>query len=283
MREHFTKQDLHFLTDAMDRRAQHHKPGRHGASLVGATPTGANDKVAGNMNVPQPVTVDAGGSMSAEDYKACAMVMAVCQNMVQKSLTDAAQKAGIPAADALKNMNAWVQGYVDFPFPFFNFKDTQSQDVKKADFVLNADPDVIESVVNIKGVGGLKDAVIGALKKSGGDLIKYSNTDQKFNYFGIITSYNQTEIALRVIKFQMNMKSTDVKALCVTSTKTNLDSSYDTYQFVADKDLMIKMQARMGGQMIDYMATKLLEFVQKFYDDQLADYQTKLAGALRRT
>lgn len=280
MSEHFTKNDLPFLVEAMEHRAQaraHRRPALRGG------PAASNDKVAGAMSVPQPVTVDVNGTMSADDYKACAMVMAVCQNMVQKSITDAAQKAGIPAADALKNMNAWVQAYVDFPFPFFNFKDTQSDTYHKADFQLSVDAAVVESVVNIKGLSGLKDAVIGALKRSEGHLLSYSNSDRKFNYFGVVTGYNETEISSRIVKFQMNMKTTDVKTLCASSAKTNLDTVYDTYQFVADKALMIKMQAKMGDKMVDYMAAKLLEFVQSFYDEQLADYRTKLTSLLRPT
>lgn len=242
---------------------------------------GANDKVNGAMSVPEPVKVDAQGSMTEADYKACSMVMAVCMNMVQQTLTDAAKTAGVPAADALKNMNAWIKAYVDFPFPFFNFKDAQSNTVEKKEFSLKADPDVVESIVNIKNVQGLKDAVVGALKKSGGEIAGYAGTDQKFNYFGVITGYNETEISVRLIKFQLNLKSTNVKALCVTYDQTELDSAYDTYQFVADKELMIKMQAKMGDQLVDYMAQKLLEFVEAFYDQQLAAYKKDLAQLLQ--
>ena len=135
--------------------------------------------------------------------------------------------------------------------------------------------------MNIKNVNGLKDAVIGALKKSGGNLASYQGTDRKFNYFGIITGYNETEISSRVIKFQMNLKTTKVDALCVHYTKTNLDTVYDTYQFVADKELMIKMQAKMGDKLVEYMADKLLEFVKTSYDQQLADYQKNLADLLK--
>ncbi len=220
--------------------------------------------------------------MSTEEYKARAMVMTVCQNMVQKSLADAAKTAGIAAADALKNMNAWVQAYVDFPFPFFNFKDTQSDTYKKNNFSLTADPDVVEQIVNIKNLSGLKDAVIGALHKSGGNLASYQNTERAFNHSGVITGYNQTEIALRVIKFQMHLKTTDVKSLCVSYQQTNLDTAYDTYQFVADKDLMIKMQSKMGDQLIDYMAAKLLDFSKAFYDKQLLEYQEALSDILKK-
>ncbi|WP_020476487.1 hypothetical protein [Zavarzinella formosa] len=277
----WTKADLPFLAKAMDHK--HHVGGkpRLEREAAAAPATGSGDKVNGDISIPQPLTVDVNGTMTPADYKACAMVMAVCQNMVQKSITDAAKVAGIEAADALKNMNAWVQGYVDFPFPFFNFKDTQSDVYYKADFSLTADPDVVESIINIKGVQGLKDAVVGALKKSGGNLASYEGTDRKFNYFGVITAYNETEIAMRVIKYQMNLKTTVVDSLCVHYSQTNLDTAYDTYQFVADKDLMIKMQAKMGDQLIDYMATKLLAFVEAFYDKELGNYQKNLADLLK--
>ncbi len=276
-RSGFTKEELPFLVEAMDRRF-----GQRVRVALAAAPVGAGDKVGGDMSIPQPVSVDVNGTMSTEDYKACSMVMAVCQNMVQKSLTDAAKIAGISAADALKDMNAWVQAYVDFPFPFFNFKDTQSDIYKKNDFSVTADPDVVEKIVNIKNMDGLKDAVVGALKKSGGNLASYAGTDRVFNYFGVITGYNQTEIALRVIKFQMHLKTTDVKSLCVSYTQTNLDTAYDTYQFVADKELMIKMQSKMGDKMIEYMAEKLLDFIKDFYDKQLVKYQEALTDILKK-
>lgn len=278
----FTKSDLSFLVDAMEKRFVATRMRITAAATADTPAVGTNDKVPpGPMSVPQPVTVDANGTMSVDDYKACSMVMAVCQNMVQKSLTDAAKTAGVEPDAALKNMNAWLQAYLDFPFPFFNFKDTQSDVYTKDQFTLTADPDVVESIVNIKNVAGLKDAVIGALKKSGGNLASYQGTERKFNYFGIITGYNETEIAVRLIKFAMNMKTTDVSSLCVTYQSTKLDTAYDTYQFVADKELMIKMQAKMGDQLIDYMATKLLDFVKAFYDRELGLFQQKLADALK--
>jgi hypothetical protein len=279
----FTSADLQFLIKPMEARFAARRP-----NLVMNKPgdppaaVGADDKVPpGQMSIPQPVTVDVKGTMTVDDYKACAMCMAVCQNMVQKTLTDAAKIAGVEPEVALKNMNAWLKAYLNFPFPFFNFKDTQRNEVKKASFSLKADPDVVESIVNIKGMDGLKDAVVGALKKAGGNLASYQNSDQAFNYFGIITAYNETEIAVRVIKFAMNMKTTDASSLCVTYSSTSLDSLYDTYQFTAEKDLMIKLQQKMGDQMVDYMANKLLEFIKSFYDHELVAFQTDLASMLK--
>jgi hypothetical protein len=276
MSNSWTKEDFPFLVEAMDKKVK-----SIGAKTLEALSIDEKDKVNGGMSIPQPVTVDVNGTMSQKDYDACAMMMAVCQNMVQKSITDAASKAGVEQTEALKSMNAWVKAYVDFPFPFFNFKDTQSDVYMKKDFSLTADPDIVENIVNIKGLAGLKDAVIGALRKAGGNLANYENTDRKFNYFGVITGYNSTEIAVRVIKFQMNLKTTKVKSLCVTYKKTNLNTAYDTYQFVGDKDLMIKMQQKMGDKLIDYMAEKLLQFVKDFYDKQLVSYQENLANILK--
>ncbi len=271
--ETWTKKELSFLVDAIEEK---------NLSQTGKRKDFKKDNVEGQMSIPKPVTVDVEGTMTLEDYKACSMVMAVCQNMVQKTLTDAAKKAGIPANVALKDMNAWVQAYVDFPFPFFTFKSTQSDTYKKSGFSLAADPDVVENVLNIKNVNGLKDAVVSALKKSRGNVASHEGTDRKFNYFGVITAYNQTEISTRVIKFQMNLKTTIVKALCVTYEKTNLDSAYDTYEFVADKELMIKMQKKMGDQLAEFMADKLLEFIKAFYEDQLGKYKQNLTDLVKQ-
>ena len=276
----FTRDDLPFLVEAMDRR--HMRRELLAADQPASADFGKDDQVPpGSMSIPDPVTVNQNGTMTEADYKACSMVMAVCQNMVQKTLTDAATAAGIAPDVALKSMNAWLKAYVEFPFPFFTFKDTQSNTYKKDEFSLNADPDVVESIVNIKNVAGLKDAVVGALRKSGGNLASYEGTEQHFNYFGVITAYNETEISVRVIKYAMNLKKTVVKTLCGGFEKTALDSAYDTYQFVADKELMIKMQAKMGDQMVDYMADKLLQFVKAFYDQQLQRFVESIGVILK--
>ena len=98
-----TKDDLNFITAIMD------------APKIGLlaesddNPTKDN-KVQGDMDIPTPVSLDQKGTMTVDEYNKCAMVMSVCQNMVQKSITDAARVAGIDAAVALKDMNAWVTG-----------------------------------------------------------------------------------------------------------------------------------------------------------------------------
>ena len=80
----------------------------------------------------------------------------------------------------------------------------------------------------------------------------------------------------------MNLKTTVVKTLCGGGATTNLDTSYDTYQFVADKELMIKMQAKMGSQLVDYFADKLLDFIKTFYDEQLGKYKQNLTNLVKQ-
>ncbi|MEN6411728.1 MAG: hypothetical protein ABFC84_03055 [Veillonellales bacterium] len=261
-----------FLKDAMNSKIM----GKLGA------PAANPAAVSGQMNIPNPVVVNANGDMDMDTYKKCSMIMSVCVNMVQKQVTDAAQEAGVAPADALKNIDAWVAGFVDFPLPVFNFKDTQSNVYKKNDFTLNADAAVVENIVNIKNVQGLKDSVISALKKSGGNLASYSNTDQDFKYFGIITGYASTEISIRAVSFAMHMKETVVKSLCGGAEKTTLNSSYDTYQFVADRDMMVKLSDKMGDKLIDVFADMLYKFIAAFYEDQLKEYKEKLNNIFKR-
>jgi len=80
----------------------------------------------------------------------------------------------------------------------------------------------------------------------------------------------------------MNLKATNVKSLCISYSKTNLDTTYDTYQFVADKELMIMMQEKLKDKVIEYIADKLLEFIKAFYDQQLKDYQQGLIDILKK-
>lgn len=230
------------------------------------------------MSIPEPMRVNSLGDMDMAVYKKCSTIMAVCVNLVQKMLTDAANEAGIKPSDALKNIDAWVASFVDFPLPIFTFSETQTQNYKKDDFALTANPEVVESIVNIRNVAALKDAVIKALKNSGdkGNLASYSQMEKDFTYFGLISGYKHDSIDVRVVSFQMHMKNTEVKSLCGGVQKTHLDTHYDTYMFTADSEMMQKLADKMDDKLIDHFAELLYGFIKEFYDKQLNTYMEKL-------
>lgn len=249
------------------------KHGLSGHAMPPAPAFGQDNKVDGEMSIPEPVEVDVEGTMTREDYEKCSMIMAVCTNMVQQTIANAAVESGIQVSEAIKNMDAWVTGFVRFPFPFFTFQSQQDDNYDKSDFSLKVDPDVVEKILNIKNVAQLKDAVLGALKASGGEIAKYSKQKRDFKYFGVITAYNETNISTRVVKYALHMENTDAKALCVTYASTTLASSYDTYEFVGDKYMMIKMQEAIQEKLIEKIALRLLEFIDEFYEQQLVGFR----------
>lgn len=273
-----------FLFQAIEEKRNLRIPSTRGMQKDSLTAShiGETDNVSGNMDCSDIAGVDLNAGMSLADYRACSMVMAVCQNMIQKTISDAAAEAKIEAAVALKNMNAWVQAYVDFPLPFFNFADTQSDVYVKKDFKLSADPDIVDKVLNIKSVPDLKDAVSAALHKTGGDIVSYQGTTRHFNYFGIIKAYFDTRIEFRAVKYSLNLKETNVKVLCSSTDVTKLDSSYDTYLFEADKYFLVKMQSKMGEQMADYFAEMLFTFIKTFYQTQWNDFKGKLVNIFQK-
>lgn len=280
MTPRLAKEHVPFLVDAMDRKHGIVPSKSLKSKALGDLAAG---DIKGPMSIPEPVSVDVQGDMTIQDYEKCSLIMAVCTNMVQQTISNAAIAAGVPISDALKNMDAWVTGFTTFPFPFFTFTSQQDDVYKKADFSLKADPDVVEKILNIKNVAGLKDAVIGALKSSGGEIARYSKEERDFNYFGVITAYNQTNISTRVIKYALHMKNTDAKALCVTYASTELDSAYNTYEFVGDKYMMIKMQEAVQEKLIEKIAEKLLIFIDDFYQKQLDDYNAKIKNIISGT
>ncbi|WP_330982140.1 MULTISPECIES: hypothetical protein [Enterobacterales] len=270
-----SKNDLNFLVDTMN------KPRK----LLFSTNLSSNSPlISGEMSIPEPARVDSQGDMDPDVYKKCSTLMSVCVNMVQKSLTDAANIAGIEPSVALKNIDAWVAAFVDFPLPIFTFSETQTMDYKKDDFALSANPDVVESIVNIKNVANLKEAVVKALRQSGekGNLASYSNQDKKFTYFGLVSGYKSTAIETRIVSFQMNMKNTEVKSLCGGIQKTHLDSHYDTYMFVADSMMMQKLADKMGDKLVEYFAKQLYTFIEQFYEEQLKNYKSTLVNIFKK-
>ena len=139
----------------------------------------ANENSLGEMSIPEPMIIDARQDMDENEYRACSMLVNVCKHMIQKTLTDTAEKNNIDAAKALKDMDLWVKGFVDFPLPFFTFESMQEQEYKNDDFCLSANADVIEQIVNIDGVPSLKRAVISALKSSGEKVIEKDSQSEE--------------------------------------------------------------------------------------------------------
>lgn len=266
------KQHVPFLVKRMDEMSNKSSASTHDLK---------DDLINGDMSIPDPVEVNVRGTMTKEDYEKCSLIMAVCTNMVQQTISNAALDAGLQVSEAIKNMDAWVTGFITFPFPFFTFKSQQSDTYSKKGFSLKADPEAVEKIVNIKNVADLKDAVLGALKSSDGEIAKYSEQERDFKYFGVITAYNETDISTRVIKYNLHMKNTNAKALCVTYEQTDLDSEYDTYEFVGDKYMMIKMQEAIEERLIDKIAERLLEFIDEFYQQQLDDYRARISDVLK--
>lgn len=270
----YTSEEMNILKEAIKRKAKKDE--------VASLPSNDADSKT-EMSIPDPIEVHVKNTMSNEEYMACSMMIAVCKNMIQKSITDAAEKNGVSVSDALKNCDAWIKGFVDFPFPFFNFEQMQEQDYKNDEFSLSANPEVIEAIVNIKNVPDLKNAVIGALKDAGpkGNLASYSNTDKKFTYFGVLTAYQEKDIAMRIVEFSMNMKNTEVKSLCGGVQKTHLDTHYRTYVFTADKEMMIMMQSKMKDKTIEIISQYFLNFLEEFYKAEYEKYKKMMESLIK--
>lgn len=116
-----TQKDFNdFLLQAIEEKNKRQTAGTRSIrkDSLGSSQVGIQDNVSGDMDCSSIANVDLNASMSLSDFRACSMVMNVCQNMIQKTISDAALASGVEAAVALKNMNAWVQAFVDFPLPF---------------------------------------------------------------------------------------------------------------------------------------------------------------------
>ena len=279
-------QELAFLHPYMKKHFANNSgvgPSPNIVMMVAASSSDVNpERVSGKMNIKEALQIDVNSDMSEKDYKACSRVMSICKNMVQKTLVEAAAAEGVKTADALVNMDAWVDGYVNFPFPFFNFRERQSDKYEKSEFSLKVNTDVVEAIVNVKNVPNLKDAVFKALKANSGELGKYSKQKRDFKYFGNLNAYKKDAIETRVIKFSMHMEKTDVSILCGSTSKTNLNTSYDTFLFDTDKELMIKMQEKMQDKLDDYFADKLLQFMKDFYDRELIKFKDRMREIVKK-
>lgn len=235
------------------------------------------DNMQGEMSIPEPMMVSANNGMTGDDYNACSSIVSACRNMIQQVIVEAN-----PGNEekAILNMGAWVRGFLKFPFPIFNFSDYQSDHYKEDNFSFSADADVVEKILTVKGVPDLKDAVFAALHSAGedGKLLAYSQKERDFEYFGIINAYTQTDVFIRVIRFTMHMKNTEVQALCSKTQKTALDSEYVTYRFSADKGLMIALQKAMNEGMVEDIAAELLKFIKNQSQRALSRFSEEVKG-----
>lgn len=265
------KVDLSFLNDKLDAHLEELAKPKRILRAAGL------DNMDAPMSIPEPMCVSANNGMTGDDFNACSSIVSVCRNMIQRTIVEANQ--GNEDA-AVRNMSAWVKAFLNFPFPFFNFIDYQSDNYKEDNFSFEADEQVVDKVLAVKGVPDLKDAIFAALHSAGedGKLLAYSNKERDFEYFGIINAYTETDVFIRLIRFTMHMKNTDVKALCSRTQKTALDSSYVTYRFGANKALMIGVQKAMNDGMISDIAGELLKFIKQKNEKALADFSNIVNG-----
>lgn len=256
-----------FLFKAMDKHIKEKQ-----VSRMAALP----EETSGQMSIPQPIVINSNADMDVEVYKKCSLLISVFINMMQKSIIAAAATAGIPADTGLKNIDAWFKAFLEFPLPVFNFVDSQRQNEKRNDFNIKADLSIIDSILNIKNIGNLRDAVLKALQDVGNsaDLISYSKTDKDFKYFGVITHYSTTDISVRVVDFTMRMKNTDVKILCGGTGRTKLDSYYYTYSFSANQQLISRLADKFGDEIVDYISSELDTFLNTYYDSHAQNSQS---------
>ncbi len=229
------------------------------------------DNMQGEMSIPEPMFVSANNGMTGDDYNACSSIVSACRNMIQQVIVQAN-----PGKEdkAILDMSAWVKGFLKFPFPIFNFIDYQSDTYKEDNFSFSADTDAVERILTVKDVPDLKEALFAALHSSGedGKLMAYSQKERDFEYFGIINAYTQTDVFIRIIRFTMHMKNTEVSALCSKTQKTALDSEFVTYRFGADKGLMIALQKAMQAGMVEDIAAELLKFIKNQSQQALSHF-----------
>lgn len=265
-----SKADLGFLEKPFEK---HLEEAKHPKILRAA----GLDNMSGEMTIPEPMLVSANNGMTGDDYNACSSIVSVCRNMIQQVIVESNKGK---EDSAIRDMGAWVRGFLNFPFPFFNFIDYQSDNYKEDNFSFSADGDVVEKILTVKGVPDLKNAVFAALHSAGtdGKLLEYSKKERDFEYFGIINAYTETDVFIRIIRFTMHMKNTEVKALCSKTQKTALDSSYVTYRFGANKALMIDVQKAMNEGMVEDIAGELLSFIKKKNKDALNNFSKEVNG-----
>ena len=236
------------------------------------------DNMQGEMSISEPMMISANNGMTGDDYNACSSIVSVCRNMIQQVIVEAN-----PGSEekAILDMGAWVKGFLNFPFPIFQFIDYQKDTYKEDNFSFSADTNAVEKILTVKGVPDLKDAVFAALHSAGedGKLAAYSKKERDFEYFGIINAYTQTDIFIRVIRFTMHMQNTDVQALCTKTQKTALNSEYVTYRFSADKGLMIKLQEVLSAGMVEDIAGELLKFIKAQSRHALDHFSEEVNGS----
>ena len=77
---------------------------------------------------------------------------------------------------------------------------------------------------------------------------------------------------MRIVEFVMKMQNTEVKSLCGGTVETHLDTHYRTYEFTADKEMMMMMQSRMKDKTVEIISDFFISFLEEFYRKQYEQY-----------
>jgi len=209
------------------------------------------------------------GAVSEEDEAKLRFVMQVVQNQGTQQLSKAGQ-------DFTRDTEVWIQFFAKYPL-LFNFRSRQSKTFSESDFSLTANTDLVKSLVDDSAPDAVKKSLLAALQSNGGDVIKTTKKEANVQFLCLIRRYSKAS-TLTIYKAELHNKVVDIKTMCGSAEKVDLDIAYDEIVFELNNALAIAMYEPMMKVAKDKMVDFVSEFFQKMAAGAIDDFNDWING-----
>lgn len=178
--------------------------------------------------------------------------------------------------DFKHNSDAWIEYFSKFPLVFnFASRRTVKKDFK--DFSLSTNGELIGSLVDAKAPQDVKDDLVAAIKKSGGELAKTSDEKQSVQYLSLIRVYGKAS-RLVIYKAQLDKDVKTIKTVCASAQKMDIKVLYDQVDFEINNQLAIGLQKPILDKTIKEVFPEIVKMFVVIAKESVDDFNAWLDG-----
>jgi hypothetical protein len=203
----------------------------------------------------------------ADDESKLRFIMQVAQQQGTSALANAAK-------DFTHDSETWVDYFAKYPL-LFNFQSRNSKTYKEDNFTLSGSiTDTANFVKTFLGYStplGIAANLIGVIRSASSPVLQTQTTEKHLQYLAFCRGYDKAS-TLTIYRAQLNMKVSDVKAVCVSTRNITLDMSYDEVVFEINNTLALALYPQLS-QLAVIEATKFISaFFNQFAAQEYRDF-----------
>lgn len=177
--------------------------------------------------------------------------------------------------DLTKDSETWISFFENYPL-LFNFQSRNSKTYKEDNFTLSGSiaeaTSFVKAFLGYSCPTGIALNLIGVIQSASGPVLKTITTEKHVQYLALCRGYDKAS-TLTIYRAQLNMKVSDVKAICVETRNITLDIAYDEVTFEINNALALGLYPALSKQAVDIAAEHIGKFFLEFAEQEYRDFE----------